>query len=179
MCAHETSHKRNARNVMLVGQHAWAVRKRTGKTNRSRTDGEEKEEGRQRSVQMKRAIGNERDEVIRNKKEKKKIKRKRKRRKKRKYIVWDKWRLTNARVSRKWRSVLAVIQLTKSRLLRQRFNYVSSEMNETSWSNRIQLPYEFDTFVRSEIEYTSRSVNRQLRLCHARRFSNIWFYINL
>lgn len=56
---------------MLVGQHAWAVRKRTGKTNRSRTDGEEKEEGRQRSVQMKRAIGNERDEVIRNKKKEK------------------------------------------------------------------------------------------------------------
>lgn len=56
---------------MLVGQHAWAVRKRTGKTNRSRTDGEEKEEGRQRSVQMKRAIGNERDEVIRKKKNKK------------------------------------------------------------------------------------------------------------
>lgn len=57
---------------MLVGQHAWAVRKRTEKTNRSRTDGEKKEEGRQRSVQMKRAIGNERDEVIRNKKKKKK-----------------------------------------------------------------------------------------------------------
>ena len=50
---------------------------------------------------MKRAIGNERDEVIRNKKKKKKGKKEEERRKKRKYIVLDNWRLTNARVSRK------------------------------------------------------------------------------
>lgn len=47
---------------------------------------------------MKRAIGNERDEVIRNKKKRRKEE---ERRKKRKYIVLDNWRLTNARVSRK------------------------------------------------------------------------------